>query len=157
MHAYTSNQVYAEDLERIMGKDSCFNLALRKSNRLITQLYEDRLSTVGLKAGQFSILRATHFQGETTNRDLQEILVINQTTLSRNLKPLLRDEYLKLQADPDDGRIKRISLTSKGKALYAEALPCWEKAQEDIVSKLGEAGAQNILDLTADIVNTLKK
>ncbi|EPJ53711.1 MAG: MarR family transcriptional regulator [Osedax symbiont Rs2] len=138
-----------------MNTDYCFNLAMRKSSRLITQLYEERLKPVGLKVGQFSILRAVFFSGETTNKKLQDILVLDQTTLTRNLKPLFRDEYLKASSDPIDGRLKIIRLTSSGKDLYEQALPLWQQAQLDIVNKLGEQQSEQIHELADRFVKVL--
>lgn len=108
----------------------CFNFAMRKSSRLITQFYDNQLSKVGLKSGQFSILYAIHQLDQTTNTELQSVLVLDQTTLSRSLKPLIRDGYLQLQADPGDGRVKQISLTKQGNELFESAHPIWQAAQE---------------------------
>jgi DNA-binding MarR family transcriptional regulator len=147
--------VYENYLGVSMNTDHCFNLAMRKSSRLITQFYEERLKQVGLKVGQFSILRAVYFKKETTNKDLQQILVLDQTTLSRNLKPLFRDLYLQTSVDSNDGRLKTISLTSEGKELYEKALPIWQQAQKDIVSKLGNKQAGQIQDLAEQFVKVL--
>lgn len=138
-----------------MNIEHCFSLALRKSNRLITQFYEERLAPFGLKSGQFSILRAVHFCKTTTNKELQQVLVIDQTTLSRNLKPLIRDELLSLSANPNDQRIKNICLSDKGEALYQEALPHWQNAQKELAKKLGEDSANAILQLSTDVVSAL--
>lgn len=138
-----------------MNTDSCFNLAMRKSSRLITQFYEERLKSVGLKVGQFSILRAVTYLQETTNRELQSILVLDQTTLTRNLKPLFRDGYLKASSDPNDGRLKTIRLTQSGKELYGQALPIWQLAQQDILNKIGEDQAEQIHELSEKFVKVL--
>ena len=140
-----------------MDMTSCFNLAMRKSSRLITQFYEDRLSEVGLKSGQFSILRAVNYLKQTSNKELQQVLVLDQTTLSRNLKPLFRDGYLKLSADSNDARIKLISLTKQGQSLYEKADPIWQKAQNDLEKKLGSEEVQNILKLTDSFVKALAR
>lgn len=138
-----------------MDNSLCFNLAMRKSSRLITQFYEGRLSKVGLKSGQFSILRAVNYKKQTTNKELQTLLVLDQTTLSRNLKPLFRDGFLALTTDQNDKRIKIISLTAEGINLYQDALPLWERAQHDIQTKLGKEQAENILSLADSFVKAL--
>ncbi len=130
---------------------------MRKSSRLITQFYEDRLSAVGLKSGQFSILKAVSFLKQTSNKELQGILVLDQTTLSRNLKPLFRDGYLKLSPDSNDARVKLISLTTQGKALYEKADPLWQKAQDDLEKKLGSEEVKNILTLADSFVKALAR
>jgi len=133
----------------------CYNLAMRKSTRLITQFYEERLSTVGLKVGQFSILRATHYRKKTTNKELQSILVLDQTTLSRAIKPLIRDGLLSTSADEDDLRSKIISLTPQGEKTYLKALPLWQEAQKSLKKKLGNKEIDNILDLSKSFVKNL--
>ncbi len=138
-----------------MTIDSCFNLALRQSSRLITQFYEDHLSAVDLKVGQFSILRAVYYTKETTNKELQSILVLEQSTLTRNLKPLIRDGYLQLRPHTEDSRLKLISLTKSGKALYKRALPIWEAAQAELQKKVGAEEAATILALADTLVKTL--
>ena len=133
----------------------CYNLAMRKSTRLITQFYEERLSTVGLKVGQFSILRATHYRKKTTNKELQSILVLDQTTLSRAIKPLIRDGLLSTSADEDDLRRKIISITPQGEKTYLKALPLWQEAQKSLKKKLGNKEIDNILDLSKSFVKNL--
>jgi len=128
---------------------------MRKSTRLITQFYEERLSTVGLKVGQFSILRATHYRKKTTNKELQSILVLDQTTLSRAIKPLIRDGLLTTSADEDDLRSKIISLTPQGEKTYLKALPLWQEAQKSLRKKLGDKETKNILDLSESFITKL--
>ncbi|MBV1911745.1 MAG: MarR family winged helix-turn-helix transcriptional regulator [Kangiellaceae bacterium] len=136
--------------------DTCLNLELRKSTRIVTHFYESRLAAVGLKSGQFSILRAVNFLKQTTNKELQRILVLEQTTLSRSLKPLIRDELLTIQANPDDQRVKLISLSKEGVKTYDKALPLWLKAQSEIKALIGQEEAEKIQSLSKKLSETLK-
>jgi len=129
---------------------------MRKASRVITQFYEDRFAEVGLKVGQFSILRVTHFREETNSKELQKLLVIDQTTLSRNLKPLIRDGLLTLSSDKSDLRIKSIRLSKKGQALYEHALPIWEETQRAVKEQLGEKHAMQLLTNSDALVKALK-
>ena len=138
-----------------MKYELCFNLAMRKSARQITRLYEARLAETGLKVGQFSLLRAIYLMKETTNKELQDILALDQTTLSRNLKPLIRDGFLTLKTDLNDQRIKRLSLSKQGNALYKQALPLWRSAQKEVHDRLGDIDTANILSLSNAFKNTL--
>jgi len=135
--------------------EQCFNLAMRKSTRIITQFYEERLAKVGLKVGQFTLLRAVHYRKQTTNKQLQSILVLDQTTLSRNLKPLIRDGLLTVTADEDDQRKKIISLSAEGESTYQEALPIWKDIQQSLVEKLGNKESLNILKLSDSFAKKL--
>jgi len=128
---------------------------MRKSSRLITQFYDERFSPLGLKVGQFSILRVVDICKVTTNKELQHHLVIDQTTLSRNLKPLIRDGLLSLSIDPNDQRVKNICLSAEGRKLYQQALPLWHEAQQELCKKLGEDDAEKILSLSDAFVKAL--
>lgn len=155
MHMHILTLIITSNVRNPMHNGDCFNLAMRKSSRLITQFYQERLSKTGLKVGQFSILRAVNFCKETSNKELQSILVLDQTTLSRNLKPLIRDGYLKLSAHSEDGRQKIISLSPAGLALYQETLPIWQAAQDELQQKIGTTETDNILALTDIFVKAL--
>lgn len=130
----------------------CINLSYRKAARVITQIYDNELAEVGLKCGQFSILRAVLKMHQTTNAELQELLVLEQTTLTRGLKPLIRDGFIKSEPGQDK-RQKLLSLTLKGKNLYVKANKKWQQAQEDVVRKLGRKTAENILKMNQNLVS----
>jgi DNA-binding MarR family transcriptional regulator len=135
--------------------DACFNFAMRKSTRVITHFYEERLSQVGLKVGQFSVLRAVHFLKQTTSKELQRGLILDQTTLSRSFKPLIRDGLLLVSTDEKDKRSKLIQLSKKGLKLYQRALPIWKQAQDQLEEKLGGKDVKQIVKLSESIVKKL--
>ena len=113
------------------------------------------IRAVGLKVGQFSILRAVNYTKKTTNKELQDILVLDQTTLSRAIKPLIRDELLHTSVNENDLRSKIISLSPKGKKVYQKALPLWQDAQNSLKTKLGNKQIDQILDLSESFLKKL--
>ena len=130
---------------------TCMNLSYRKAARVITQIYDSELAEVGLKCGQFSILRAVLKMRQTTNVELQEVLVLEQTTLTRGLGPLIRDGFIKSEPG-EDKRQKLLSLTPKGKKLYDKADVKWQQAQDSVISKLGSKTAEKILKMNQKLV-----
>ena len=132
-----------------MFREQCLNFAMRKSCRLINQFYEKKLQEVNLNIGQFAILRAINFCKQTTNSSLKQILKLDQTTLTRNLKPLIRDSLVQISSDAKDRRVKIISLTQQGIQLYKQALPLWEKAQQALIGQIGTKEAEEILQLAS--------
>lgn len=131
--------------------ERCLNLELRKANRVLSQIYDSYLSSCGLKTSQFSILRAISFLQKTTNRELQDVLVIDQTTLSRGLKPLIRDGYITVR-EGIDRRQKELVLSEAGKALFSEAEGHWDEAQRHVQAALGDEMKQQLLALSKAIV-----
>ena len=129
----------------------CMNLSYRKASRVISQIYDRELAELGLKCSQFRILRAVRLMQQTTNAELQELLVLDQTTLTRGLKPLIRDGLI--NSEPGlDRREKLLSLTRQGKNLYSKADKKWQQAQDAVIRKLGRKTAEQILEMNKALV-----
>jgi MarR family transcriptional regulator for hemolysin len=133
------------------GQLPCMNLSYRKASRVISQIYDRELAEVGLKCTQFSILSAVRYMKQTTNVELQELLVLEQTTLTRGLKPMIRDGYIKIEPGQDK-REKLLSLTAEGKILFNNANKKWQQAQDTVVRKLGRKTAEQILEMNQTLV-----
>ncbi len=114
---------------------ACFNL--RKTARAITQLYDEALRPSGLRCTQFSLLIATTRLEPVTVTHLAEIVVMDRTTLARNLGPLEKEGLIKVTPG-DDQRTRIVTLTLRGKEVLSEAFPLWEKAQARVVRGLGQ-------------------
>ncbi len=131
--------------------EECLCFRLRQANRVMTQIYDRHLMPCDIKVTQFSILRIVDLVNETTNKGLQDILVIDQSTLSRNLKPLLRDGYIQTKPG-EDRREKLLSLTETGKNLLIDASDYWSSAQIEMREKLGSIVTGQLFDLSKNIV-----
>jgi MarR family transcriptional regulator for hemolysin len=138
-------------IDRMKQFEQCLNLELRKANRVISQIYDGFLSQCGLKTSQFSILRAIKYLQNTTNSELQDTLVLDQTSLSRALKPLIRDGYIEVRPGADR-RQKQLVLSSQGKVLYKEAEGLWQQAQSHVAGKLGAEAKQSLLEMSDAVV-----
>ena len=130
---------------------TCMCFSLRKTARALTQQYENILRPLGLKATQFSLLVGVRLLGCVTVNQLAEAMVMDRTTLTRNLKPL--ENHGLIQTTPGaDRREREITLTSMGESMLAKALPLWRKAQENVKQEIGKDRFGRLLrDLEATI------
>lgn len=128
---------------------TCFNL--RKAARAVTQVYDEALKPTGLRATQFSLLGVVAHQGPAGMSELADHLVMDRTTLTRNLKPLMEQGLLKTVAG-DDRRYKPIAITKKGQDAFKKAMPYWQKAQNKLANGLGK---KNWLDLLGILDETI--
>ena len=117
-----------------LEKCVCFNF--RKATRVVTQIYDEKLRSCGLRATQLSILFVTSAIESTTITRLAEILVLERTTLTRNLKPLEKQELIKIERG-NDSRTRIVTLTDKGCRVLEKMLPLWEEAQSYVTKQLG--------------------
>src|SRR6266850_1621232 len=114
----------------------CVCNTLRMASRAVTQLYDDVLRPSGLRVTQFSILAMIARMGEAHLKQLEDTLAIDQTTLTRSLNLLERDRVIERVPHPD-GRIKAMTLTSKGTSALEAARPLWARAQDKVLRELG--------------------
>ena len=118
---------------------ACYNL--RRASRVVTQLFDSYFEELGLKATQFTALAALAWhEGEPTVGELADTLVLEQSSLSRNLAVLERQGVVRLVPGEDDRRERRVVLTRVGRAALARGFPMWRKAQAAIAAALARAG-----------------
>jgi len=110
----------------------CFCGNLRRATRTVTRVYEEEFRGVGFTGStQYTLLRVLAGSAGMRQRDLGESLGIDETTLTRTLRPLLEKGWLDLR-EGNDRREKLISLTKSGRRQTQLALPAWERAQARI-------------------------
>jgi DNA-binding MarR family transcriptional regulator len=117
---------------------SCACSNLRRASRAVTQLFDSYFDEVGLKATQFTVLAALNWSDEKppTIGELADTLVLEQSSLSRNLAVLDRLGFIRLVPGEDDRRERIVSLTRTGRAALARGFPIWRKAQAAIAAAL---------------------
>lgn len=131
----------------------CFTLKLRQAARVLTNHYDSYLRELGITVTQFSILRSLWYMKSTPQKDLQEVLVLQQTTLTRNLKPLIRSGYIQTRTSPDDARVTLVSLTESGETLFQEARKYWKQAQDNVTNKLGSDISGQLIQVADAIID----
>jgi DNA-binding MarR family transcriptional regulator len=128
---------------------TCVAGNLRRVSRAAAKVYDDALRPSGLRGTQFNLMTAVILMGPVTISKLAEGLVMDRTTLTRNLGPLQKQGLIDISPG-DDQRIRIVAMTRKGKQLYQQALPLWDKAQNEIAGKLGKDRIKSLLaDLKA--------
>jgi DNA-binding MarR family transcriptional regulator len=120
------------------SSEGCTCLRLRKATRCVSQVYDRYLEPQGLTVTQYGVLgHLAVFDGICIGA-LAEKLIMDPTTLTRNLRPLERQGFVALQPDPRDKRARRLHLTAKGRDIFERAKPAWVRAQRHIEKALGE-------------------
>ena len=115
----------------------CNCLALRQAARHATQLYDQELAPSGLRATQFSILARLKGAGAITINALAAQMVMDRTTLGRNILPLERDGLVEVRPSTKDRRTKELHLTDAGSERLRAAVKLWAKAQRRFEAAFG--------------------
>jgi len=121
---------------------SCFCSALRRAGRAVTQHYEAAFRGAGLRATQFTVLATLAQTEPMTMSELAELLGLERTTLTRNLRPLEAKGWVRGLSDDEDLRRRRIELTPQGRAIAVKAMPRWRRAQASVAPVLARFGVR---------------
>lgn len=137
---------------------TCVVYNLRRTSRAVTQLYEEHLKPSGLLPTQFTLLAAVRVMGPVQMSIIAEELVLDRTTLTRNIRPLEREGLVSIISAKGDQRMREVSITNKGLKKLEQAIPCWQEAQ-DLTMKMLSANrvGRMLSDLRAIVDATTHK
>jgi DNA-binding MarR family transcriptional regulator len=128
----------------------CLCNALRQASRAVSRLYDDELRGVGLRTTQYSLLRYLQRFGGVRQRDLGASTSLDETTLTRNLRPLIDAGWVTI-ATGENRREKLVRLTDAGVVKLAKARPAWERAQERLRVRLPKTDWSSLLVLLPEL------
>jgi len=117
--------------------------SLRRASRALTKTYEDALRPHDLTATQFTILQVLTLAGELTQGGLGEALVMDSTSLTRTLRPMIANKCVTVRRG-HDRRQRFISLADAGRSKFRDASAAWETTQQKLRAALGDAGWQQL-------------
>ena len=128
----------------------CLAFRVRRVSRVLTRLYDEALRPLGIQATQLTLLNAVALCDEARDGEgavmshLADVLAMDLTTLSRNLRPLEKSRLIAVSQLPSDRRVRVVCLTGSGQRLIENALPLWRHAHARVVEALGEQEAAEL-------------
>ncbi|WHY95454.1 MarR family winged helix-turn-helix transcriptional regulator [Peribacillus simplex] len=129
----------------------CVGSNLRKTSRVITQLYDKFLHSTGLKITQYSMLVNIVRQKSISISKLGEIMLLDQTTATRNMNNLKKNGFVNITKDNYDSRVKIITITDLGIKKLEEAHPIWLQLQERVINDIGKEQYKRFLETLKSI------
>ena len=120
---------------RARGFD-CLCGNLRMASRALTSLYDAYLAPAGLTSAQLPVLWSIIASEPLSMREIADWLVMDKTTVSRNVAALEEIGLVALKPGPD-ARVKLATTTAKGRKAFSRALPHWRAAQSEVEKTLG--------------------
>ena len=135
IHLIVSNH---SQLAREIAK-KCAGMRVRQVSRLLTRVYDECLRPLGVQESQLSLLVAVAIFGDRGAQmgTLAEQLLLDRTTLTRNVVPLEKAGLVRVARSADDARARVVFLTRDGQRMIESAHPLWEEAQAKVRRVLG--------------------
>jgi DNA-binding MarR family transcriptional regulator len=133
-------------MKTVPAESPCIATAMRKASRRLSQLYDEAMAPIGLRATQFAILSELERRAKAppTMRELADALVMDRSALGHNLRPLERDGLIALEESDEDRRRRHVVATAQGRAKYKDARRLWQTAQDRFETVYGQAATAKL-------------
>ena len=138
-------------IDVLLRPEDCNCFAVRSAARHISQFYDQFLAPVGLRTTQFSILSKLKRRGPLTINALAKVMVMDRTTLGRNVLPLERDGFIRIEPIPSNRRAKDLRLTDAGEKRLQAATKEWMRAQAQFEARFGVRRAAELRALLRSV------
>ena len=132
----------------------CNCLAVRQAARHMTQFYDRFMAPIGLRTSQFSILVRLRRSGPMTINALAADLLLDRTTLGRNILPLQRAGLVAIRRGKTDRRSREVSLTADGVARMRAGIKRWAAAQAQFEAGFGSKRTAELRGLMHAVVTS---
>jgi DNA-binding MarR family transcriptional regulator len=119
---------------------------LNRVARSFAQQLGDELRPHGVGIGQWAVLLFLWARDGISQAELSRVVAIEPPTMVRTIDRMVRDGLVTRTPDPSDGRVSRIHLTDRGRAL-----------RDDLVPKAIAVNEANLARLTAAEGRTLHR
>ena len=121
-------------------KDHCLCLHAQRAARRLSRRFDEAFRPLGITSGQFSLLNGLNRPAPPTIGAVADLLAMDRSTVTANLKPLERMGAVTLAVDAKDRRSRRPALTDAGRALLAAATPIWVREHGALEAGLDGGG-----------------
>lgn len=140
----------------LSAKENCVCFNLRRAARVVTQYYDAQMRRHGIRPTQGTILASLAGRDIWSMAELSERLGMERTTLVRNLRPLQRQGFVRVNGG-GHGRLVELAITIKGKKQIEKLAPAWKSVQSTVVKTLGKKRWSSILSGLETAALALKK
>ena len=136
--------------------DTCSWFLMRKVVRLLTNYINNSFKETGILSTQLGALAILEIKKELSISEIAKELVMDQTTATRNIMKLEKENLVKV-IEGNDKRFKIITLTDKGREKLQQVLPIWDHNQQMINQAVGNEKIQNLDEILRTILHILPK
>ena len=120
--------------------DHCVGNKLRRLSRIVDGHYRSGLKDFNITENQMTLLFVLHSMGQVDQGALGKKLVLERSSISRNINVLHKNGYVGKSSDYRP----QVFLTQKGIDLVKQLIPLWEKVMDKVISEIGDDGVDMI-------------
>ncbi len=126
----------------------CTWFNIRRASRAVTQYFDRALRPSGLKVSQGNILGRLSTQGSVTIGELAGELLMDRTTLTRNVQILEKRGLVSIEPGIDR-RTRLLEITGAGFNALKAAFPLWREANQQLINEIGHTQWHDLVSCLA--------
>jgi DNA-binding MarR family transcriptional regulator len=127
------------------------------SNRVSSAIANEYSERFGLTIPEWRVMAVLGGTPGLSAREVAERTAMDKVQVSRAVARLLRVKRIQRATDNRDGRITRLSLSSRGRAIYDEIVPLALHLEEQFLAALSAAERKAFDQLMAKLAARAKK
>ena len=124
--------------------------------RLFAAALQARIKPMGLSTGVFPIMLHLWQKDGLTQRDLVDLVGVEQATMANTLARMERDGLIIRRPDPEDGRSRRIWLTERGSGLHEDATSAAMEENASVLAGLSDQESAQLVHLMRKAIQTFE-
>lgn len=140
-----------------MSLDNSVMFSVSALDRRFRKRGEKLIEGAGITIGQFRVLSAVHDSGQLYQKDIERACVISRAGASGLVDALVSSGLLLRERVDSDGRLRQLSLTSKGEEKLGEAKALFRQLDNDVEALLGEEDKRNFLSLIDKLMDSFEE
>ncbi|MFT4521991.1 MAG: DNA-binding MarR family transcriptional regulator [Bacteroidia bacterium] len=117
---------------------SCHGRRIVLCERLILNVYRKYFKPFCLTTNQVNVLFVLAKAGPKTQTELSKLLVLEKSSISRNIQVLLTTGLIKKVDN------KKLTISTQGLNKMEQVVPAWEDARKEVNDVLGDAGNKEL-------------
>ncbi len=139
-----------------LARDSSLGYQINYLGRLLAQALHRRIAPLGVVPGQFAQMLALFERDGLTQRELCERVRIEQPTMANTLQRMERDNLIRREPDPADGRRTRVVMTARARDLEDHLLTAALDVNAIATSGLSGDEVSAFMSTLSQIINNLE-
>lgn len=143
IHLKMRDPTEVKDNIDLKGAFGCAAFTLRKTARVVTQMYDNALRAGGLRSTQFTILVGVYRLQPVPIGKLATFILMDPTTMTRSIA-LMQEQGMVEVSERGARREKLVRITAKGERALARTAPLWRAVQTNFEAALGVTEWSNL-------------
>ncbi len=124
---------------------------LRRCQQISVAIFLDECREYDVRHLDYAVLKTVDALPGVDQITLAGSIAIDRTSIGRIVDKLERKKYIKRYKGKDDGRVKCLQITQKGKALLLKLDPLVERVESRIVEPLSNAQKKQFMEILEKI------